>query len=194
MSLNVPKLITVSVVSAVVATVILSFVLGSSLPEGSSFSVLQYCVMIALFAAVGILPALLAVGRPAMVQASPVVSRPSQASVRPIAEQAASPARSSQPKPKAPPVAAAMDEDDDDDGEMSFNPAYADLPVETGTVKWFNSNKGFGFISRENGEDVFVHFRSVQGKNRYLKPGQTVEFKVVQGDKGIQAEEVSMIS
>ena len=62
---------------------------------------------------------------------------------------------------------------------------------ETGTVKWFNDAKGFGFISRENGEDVFVHFRSIQGTGfKSLQEGQKVSFKVVQGQKGLQADEV----
>ena len=62
---------------------------------------------------------------------------------------------------------------------------------ETGTVKWFNDAKGFGFISRENGEDVFVHFRSIQGSGfKSLQEGQKVSFKVAQGQKGLQAEEV----
>lgn len=63
---------------------------------------------------------------------------------------------------------------------------------ERGTVKWFNAAKGFGFITRENGEDVFVHFRSIQGKgHRSLGEGQSVIFSVTQGDKGLQAVDVS---
>ncbi|GGA06174.1 cold-shock protein [Dyella caseinilytica] len=62
---------------------------------------------------------------------------------------------------------------------------------EEGTVKWFNDAKGFGFISRSNGPDVFVHFRAIQGNGfKSLKEGQKVEFKVVQGQKGLQADEV----
>jgi CspA family cold shock protein len=62
---------------------------------------------------------------------------------------------------------------------------------ENGTVKWFNDAKGFGFISREKGPDVFVHFRAIQGTGfKSLKEGQKVRFKVVQGQKGEQAEEV----
>jgi cold shock protein len=62
---------------------------------------------------------------------------------------------------------------------------------EVGTVKWFNDAKGFGFISRENGPDVFVHFRAITGNGfKSLKEGQKVSFKVVQGQKGLQAEEV----
>ena len=63
---------------------------------------------------------------------------------------------------------------------------------EFGTVKWFNDAKGFGFISRESGPDVFVHFRSIQGNGfKSLQEGQKVSFKVVQGQKGLQAEEVT---
>lgn len=62
---------------------------------------------------------------------------------------------------------------------------------ETGTVKWFNAAKGFGFITRDNGEEIFVHFRSIQGKgHRSLGEGQTVIFEVAEGDKGLQAVNV----
>ena len=62
---------------------------------------------------------------------------------------------------------------------------------ENGTVKWFNDAKGFGFISRESGEDVFVHFRAIQGNGfKSLKEGQKVTFVAVQGQKGMQADEV----
>jgi len=63
---------------------------------------------------------------------------------------------------------------------------------ERGTVKWFNAAKGFGFITRENGEDIFVHFRSIQGKgHRSLGEGQAVIFSVTDGEKGLQAVDVS---
>jgi len=62
---------------------------------------------------------------------------------------------------------------------------------ETGIVKWFNDAKGFGFISRESGEDVFVHFRAIQGQGfKSLKEGQKVTFNVIQGQKGLQADAV----
>jgi cold shock protein len=62
---------------------------------------------------------------------------------------------------------------------------------QTGTVKWFNDAKGFGFITPENGEDVFVHFRSIMGTGfKSLQEGQKVSFKVVKGQKGMQADEV----
>lgn len=60
-----------------------------------------------------------------------------------------------------------------------------------GTVKWFNATKGFGFISRDNGPDVFVHYSAIQGKGyRSLEEGQRVEFTLEQGPKGPQASNV----
>jgi CspA family cold shock protein len=65
---------------------------------------------------------------------------------------------------------------------------------EKGTVKWFNNEKGFGFIEREQGGDVFVHFKAITGDGyRSLVEGQRVEFTVTQGQKGLQAEEVSVV-
>ncbi len=62
---------------------------------------------------------------------------------------------------------------------------------QTGTVKWFNDAKGFGFITQDGGPDLFVHFRSIQGTGfKSLQEGQKVTFKVVQGQKGLQADEV----
>ncbi|WP_432470727.1 cold-shock protein [Amphritea sp. HPY] len=64
---------------------------------------------------------------------------------------------------------------------------------EQGTVKWFNVSKGFGFITRENGDDVFVHFRNIRGRgHRSLSEGQSVRFIVKESDKGLQAEDVSI--
>ncbi|MBN8884268.1 MAG: cold-shock protein [Rudaea sp.] len=63
---------------------------------------------------------------------------------------------------------------------------------QIGTVKWFNEAKGFGFISRENGPDVFVHFRAITGSGfRTLAEGQRVSFELTQGQKGPQAENVN---
>ncbi len=65
----------------------------------------------------------------------------------------------------------------------------------TGTVKWFNADKGFGFLEHEGGDDVFVHFRAIQGEGfKSLNDGQKVEFVAIKGDKGWQAEEVTVIS
>jgi len=65
---------------------------------------------------------------------------------------------------------------------------------KVGAVKWFNSTKGFGFISQDNGEDVFVHFQSIVGDGyKTLKENQKVEFSITQGPKGLQAAEVKVI-
>ena len=64
----------------------------------------------------------------------------------------------------------------------------------TGTVKWFNATKGFGFIQQDEGEDVFVHYSAIVGEGyRSLEEGQRVEFVVVQGDKGPQAQDVMTV-
>jgi CspA family cold shock protein len=64
--------------------------------------------------------------------------------------------------------------------------------MERGTVKWFNQAKGFGFINRANGPDVFVHYKSIEGDGfKTLNEGDTVEFEVQQGPKGLQATKVT---
>ena len=63
--------------------------------------------------------------------------------------------------------------------------------MDTGTVKWFSAEKGYGFISRDNGDDVFVHFSAIEGEGyRNLAEGQAVEFEVTEGPKGLQASSV----
>jgi CspA family cold shock protein len=65
---------------------------------------------------------------------------------------------------------------------------------ETGTVKWFNGSKGFGFINREQGDDVFVHYSAIQGDGfRNLEEGQKVEFEVEPGPKGPKAVNVAVV-
>jgi CspA family cold shock protein len=66
--------------------------------------------------------------------------------------------------------------------------------MEQGTVKWFNDAKGYGFVSRANGEDVFVHFSAIQSAGfKSLQEGQAVQFDVVKGPKGMQAENVQLL-
>lgn len=76
-------------------------------------------------------------------------------------------------------------------------PILAEVDVddrEEGIVKWFNVSKGFGFITRDSGEDVFVHFRSIRGRgHRSLQEGQRVRFGVVESTKGLQAEDVTVV-
>ncbi len=65
---------------------------------------------------------------------------------------------------------------------------------ETGSVKWFDAKKGFGFITRENQEDVFIHFTGIIGDGyRILKDGQRVEFDIIEGKKGLEARNLSVI-
>jgi CspA family cold shock protein len=65
---------------------------------------------------------------------------------------------------------------------------------DAGQVKWFNSSKGFGFITREDGQDIFVHFRSIRGDGRrFLRDGQKVDFVTGHGEKGLQAEDVILL-
>lgn len=67
--------------------------------------------------------------------------------------------------------------------------------MERGTVKWFNNEKGYGFIARENGKDVFVHFSAISGDGfKSLNEGQEVEFEIVEGDRGPQAANVTKLS
>jgi CspA family cold shock protein len=66
---------------------------------------------------------------------------------------------------------------------------------EVGTVKWFDAKKGYGFINREGGEDVFIHYSSIQGNGyRVLEDGQKVEFEVVQGRKGLEATNLTKVT
>lgn len=75
--------------------------------------------------------------------------------------------------------------------KSTFPSESDDTDREIGTVKWFNVSKGFGFIVREDGEEIFVHFRSIRGEGRRsLRDGQSVSFVVTQSDKGPQAEDV----
>jgi CspA family cold shock protein len=68
------------------------------------------------------------------------------------------------------------------------------ITMEQGTVKWFNDAKGYGFISRQNGEDVFVHYSAIQSNGfRSLQEGAAVQFNVVKGPKGWQAENVQLL-
>jgi len=66
--------------------------------------------------------------------------------------------------------------------------------MKTGTVKWFNSEKGYGFIKMENGEDIFVHFSAIQTSGvKNLQEGQKVTFEVVKGNRGLQAANVQLV-
>ena len=73
-------------------------------------------------------------------------------------------------------------------------PAQINSAKETGIVKWFNVKKGFGFITRDAGDDIFVHYRNIEGNGRRaIAEGDRVQFVVIEGDKGLQADEVETI-
>lgn len=77
---------------------------------------------------------------------------------------------------------------------LQENSILGGTAVATGTVKWFSSEKGYGFISRSDGEDVFVHFSAIEGGGyKNLEQGQSVEFEVTQGPKGLQATNVRAV-
>ncbi|PCJ22200.1 MAG: cold-shock protein [Gammaproteobacteria bacterium] len=81
-----------------------------------------------------------------------------------------------------------------DSDDFEAGTPMSDEDRNSGTVKWFNASKGFGFISRSDGDDVFVHFRSIRGEGRrVLLEGQSVEFTITQGEKGLQAEDVLIL-
>lgn len=111
-------------------------------------------------------------------QAAPAAPRATSQPPKAPAQPQPAPRPSQAPAPSAKPVSR---------GEPSGGRAR-------GTVKWFNTSKGFGFISRDNGEDIFVHFRAIRGEgHRVLVEGQRVEFTVAQRDKGLQAEDVVLL-
>jgi cold shock protein len=90
-------------------------------------------------------------------------------------------------------VGARVEPAQDTDGTEVIGESAADDGRETGQVKWFNRTKGFGFIIRDSGGEVFVHHRNIRGSGRRsLKDGEFVRFKVATHDKGLQAEEVSV--
>ncbi len=91
-----------------------------------------------------------------------------------------------QPKAKKPKTAAVSQSNESSEA--------SDEGREVGSVKWFNVSKGFGFITRENEEDIFVHYRSIRGQGRRrLFEGQSVEFAVIDSDKGLQADDVEIL-
>ena len=78
--------------------------------------------------------------------------------------------------------------------ESESESSYSSSDREMGTVKWFNVRKGYGFITRDAGDDVFVHFRNIEGSGRRsIEEGRRVSFVVTDGDKGLQADEVSPV-
>ena len=138
---------------------------------GSAQGIAAYIIAVVLFGLAGFVTVALAAKKPSeLKQQAPSTS---------TAPRQAAPRQQSQPD---------YDEDDDyDDTTPEGN--------EEGTVKWFNVKKGFGFIVRDSGDEVFVHFRAIRGRGRrVLRQGQLVRFSVVEADKGLQADNVSILS
>ncbi|AQU83580.1 MULTISPECIES: cold-shock protein [unclassified Halomonas] len=93
-----------------------------------------------------------------------------------------------QPASRQPQAASVVDDEEEED---IIDPNDG---REEGEVKWFNTNKGYGFITRDNGEDVFVHFRAIRGRGpRMLAEGQIVRYHVIKNERGLQADDVSII-
>ncbi|MDI9245090.1 cold shock domain-containing protein [Marinobacter sp. CHS3-4] len=136
---------------------------------GSAQGIAAYIISLVLFGLAGFCTVALAAKPPEKVKRS-VPNAPAR-----------------QPKKKSAPSPAS---DDDDEGHDDTGPEGN----EEGTVKWFNVKKGFGFIVRASGDEVFVHFRAIRGRGRrVLRQGQLVRFNVVEADKGLQADNVSIL-
>jgi len=144
-----------------------TFVLGSA--EG----IAAYILSVVLFCLAGFCTVALAAKRPSEINAK-ANAKPRRAPTK------AAPTRPAKPK----------QEDSADQGHDDTGPEGK----EDGTVKWFNVKKGFGFIVRDSGDEIFVHFRAIRGQGRrVLRQGQLVRFDVVEADKGLQADNVSIL-
>lgn len=111
--------------------------------------------------------------------APPVIITPPLARARPAPRQ---------------PAASTPTQNEEDDWEEEEDFIDPNDGREEGEVKWFNTNKGYGFITRDSGEDVFVHFRAIRGRGpRMLTEGQIVRYHVIQNERGLQADDVSII-
>ncbi|TGX48475.1 cold-shock protein [Marinobacter orientalis] len=142
-----------------------TFVLGS--PQG----IAAYIITVVLFGLAGFVTVALAAKKPS--------------ELKPQAPRSSAPPRQAAPRQQSQP-------DYDDEEDFDDTTPEGD---EEGTVKWFNVKKGFGFIVRESGDEVFVHFRAIRGRGRrVLRQGQRVRFSVVEADKGLQADNVSILS
>ncbi|WP_284048039.1 cold shock domain-containing protein [Marinobacter sp. ATCH36] len=143
---------------------------------GSAQGIAAYIIAVVLFGLAGFITVALAAKKPSEVRQQ---TPRSDAAPRKAEPHKAAPRKQAEPDYD--------DEDDFDDTTPEGN--------EEGTVKWFNVKKGFGFIVRDSGDEVFVHFRAIRGRGRrVLRQGQLVRFSVVEADKGLQADNVSILS
>ena len=192
---NPAKAILLAILIAIPAPFILGFLLVSFTPEvflalsqsgssdlggsttyvlGDAQGIAAYIITFALFAIAGYLTFAFTQRKP-----SSSASRSAPASAKTSRRQAA-------------PAQTDDYYDDEDDADYDDDSPEGD---EEGTVKWFNVKKGFGFIVRDSGDEVFVHFRAIRGRGRrVLRQGQLVRFTVVEADKGLQADNVSILS
>ena len=176
---NPAKAILVAILIAIPAPFVLGLLLSAT-PEplrllaigeglealGSQGGIAAYLIAFVIFGIVGFLAVAIAGKQPA-----------------PAASTQSRPARASQ-------QTNGYDDEEDDDFDDSTPEGD-----EEGTVKWFNVKKGFGFIVRDSGDEIFVHFRAIRGRGRrVLRQGQLVRFNVVDADKGLQADNVSILS
>jgi CspA family cold shock protein len=140
---------------------------------GSAQGIAAYILSVILFGLAGFCTVALAAKPPAKVNRAPAKASARQSKP------------ASKPAPKSKPR-----QDSDDQGHDDTGPEGN----EDGTVKWFNVKKGFGFIVRDSGDEIFVHFRAIRGQGRrVLRQGQLVRFNVVEADKGLQADNVSIL-
>ncbi len=188
---NPAKAIVLALLVAIPSPFILGFLLVTFTPElfqilsesgtsglGSAPGIAAYVLSVILFGLAGFCTVALAAKPPAKIKQTPVKSSARKSSPKTSSPKA--PAR--QPKPDF--------NDDDEEGHDDTGPEGN----EQGTVKWFNVKKGFGFIVRESGDEIFVHFRAIRGRGRrVLRQGQLVRFNVVEADKGLQADNVSIL-
>jgi CspA family cold shock protein len=179
-----------AVLVAILAPLVLGFILVNTTPEvffilsqygnsdlagspqfvlGSAQGIAAYVITFVLFAIVGVLTIMVS------------ERKPSSAPQKRSNNQASRSQGSSRPQSNS-------DNGNEDDED------YGPEGAEEGTVKWFNVKKGFGFIVRDSGDEVFVHFRAIRGRGRrVLRQGQAVRFDVVEAAKGLQADNVSTL-
>lgn len=181
---NPAKAILLAVLIAIPAPFVLALAVLAFTPEALVFGSAQkfsaYIIAVVLFGLAGFLAIAFAERQ--------ISNKPGHTSPSPASPSPASPSPAS-PSPRRDTIA---DDENEDEDDFEDEGPEGD---EDGTVKWFNVKKGFGFIVRDNGDDVFVHFRAIRGRGRrVLRQGQLVRFNVIDADKGLQADNVSILS
>ncbi|WP_367890515.1 cold-shock protein [Geopseudomonas aromaticivorans] len=174
------------------ANLLISPLLGTSRPRVQPLSSALLVLATALQGLALLLPLDSLAGQPVVLYALLAVAI--AAFLQLLPGQPAMPAQASAPTERPAQPAARVSPAADAKSAPSVRRSAPSAGREAGTVKWFNTSKGFGFISRDSGDDIFVHFRAIRGDgHRVLTEGQRVEFTVAQRDKGLQAEDVLII-